>query len=509
MQLQLGRPFESRTATVGLAFASLFVAWRLALVITRIWFSPLRHIPGPRLAAATSLWLYVEDNKPTIVKTTRRLHSQYGPLVRIAPNHVSIKDADTYLKTIYQQASHFNKDPAFYDTFANEDVNVFTVSDAVEHGYHRRLLSGGFARKKVLEFEPEIWKVVTRLMTLVDDEYASGRPVDLTKLCRSFALDVVSCYSFGESYGALWRPTLDEPLLAAFDRFGRASFLLMNFPTIRSLLQPILIRLPSPVFQAIPSMAARVMSSLDRLENIEKGNFQPMLTSVKEAGLRQNTQLSKKYLAANGMGSIVAGTDTTGFTLALGIWSIFMNDKIRQRLHSDLKEVWHDRHNPPGLRNLEAMPYLQACVRESLRFATPIRGRLPRLVPPEGMTLKFPSTGDKEYFLPGGTSVSSSVYLMHYDESVYDDPETFDPERWLVKDPDLLHRRERQLVPFSSGSRICIGLNIATAELYVCIATIIRWYKAKEIVDRELVTEEQFTALVPGGLRAILARIDD
>ncbi|OQU99446.1 hypothetical protein CLAIMM_05077 [Cladophialophora immunda] len=507
--MQLHQPFEFSTGTVCLLFALLLVVWRLVLVITRIWFSPLRNIPGPRLAAATSLWLYVEDNRPTIVKTIRRLHSQYGPIVRIAPNHVSIKDADIYLKTIYQQASNFNKDPAFYDTFANEDINVFTVSSSVEHGYHRRLLSGGFARKKVLEFEPEIWKLATRLTTLLDDDYVSGRLVDLTKLFRSFALDVVSRFSFGESYGALSRPDLDEPLLDAFDKFGRASFLLMNFPMIRKLLQPIMIRLPGRVFQAIPSMTGRVMNSLDRLDNIEKGGFLPVLVSVKEAGLRQNTQLSKQYLAANGIGSIVAGTDTTGFTLAVGIWSIFMNDKIRQRLHSDLKHMWHDRQVHPGLRDLEAMPYLQACVRESLRLATPIRGRLPRLVPSEGMRFKVQTTGEKEHYLPGGTSVSSSVYLMHYDESVYDDPETFDPERWLVKDPELLHRRERQLVPFSSGSRICIGLNIALAELYVCIATVIRWYKAKDVLDRKLITEEQFTALVPGGLRAILARADD
>lgn len=251
------------------------------------------------------------------------------------------------------------------------------------------------------------------------------------------------------------------------------------------------------------------MKTLDGLENIEKGSFVPMLATVKEAGLRQNTQLSKNYLAANGIGSIVAGTDTTGFALSVGIWAIFMNDKIRRRLYSDLKEVWHDRQTHPRLQDLEAIPYLQACVRESLRLATPIRGRLPRLVPPEGMAFKFPSTGEREFYLPGGTSVSSSVHLMHYDESVYEDPETFEPERWLVKDPDLLHGRERQLVPFSSGSRICIGLNVAMAELYVCIATIVRWYMAKEVLDQELITEEQFTVLVPGGLRAILAHVED
>lgn len=165
-----------------------------------------------------------------------------GPVVRIAPNQVSIKDADTYLTTIYRQASKFRKvmrhgpeflagmlrpfqDPAFYDVFANEDDTVFTVSSSADHSYHRRLLSGGFARKKVLEFEPEVWKLITKMTNLINDEYASGKPVDLTKLFRSLTLDVVSCFSFGESYEALSRPALDEPLLDAFDKFSRASYL--------------------------------------------------------------------------------------------------------------------------------------------------------------------------------------------------------------------------------------------------------------------------------------------
>lgn len=102
---------------------------------------------------------------------------------------------------------------------------MFTVSSAAEHGHHRRLLSSGFARKKVLEFEPEIWKVVADMTNLIDQNYVSGSTVELTRLFRSLTLDVISCFSFGEGYGALARPSLDEPLLDAFDKFTDAAFL--------------------------------------------------------------------------------------------------------------------------------------------------------------------------------------------------------------------------------------------------------------------------------------------
>lgn len=46
------------------------------------------------------------------------------------------------------------------------------------------------------------------------------------------------------------------------------------------------------------------------------------------------------------------------------------------------------------------------------------------------------------------------MYLMHYDEQVYPDPWSFEPERWFG---DYDSRMNRNLNPFSKGSRVCLG----------------------------------------------------
>lgn len=103
-------------------------------------------------------------------------------------------------------------------------------------------------------------------------------------------------------------------------------------------------------------------------------------------------------------------------------------------------------------------------IKESLRLAFGVAGRLPRVVPPSGATFNG-------YFIPGSYTVSMSAYMMHLDPSVFPDPQKFDPQRWLQDDS---RRVERNLVPFSKGSRQCVGINLAYTELYVTLATLFR-----------------------------------
>ena len=55
--------------------------------------------------------------------------------------------------------------------------------------------------------------------------------------------------------------------------------------------------------------------------------------------------------------------------------------------------------------------------------------------------------------------------LLHHDESLFPDSKAFIPERW-IKDPSL----DKYLVSFSKGSRQCLGINLAYAEMYIALA---------------------------------------
>jgi cytochrome P450 len=84
--------------------------------------------------------------------------------------------------------------------------------------------------------------------------------------------------------------------------------------------------------------------------------------------------------------------------------------------------------------------------------------------------------------LPRDLAVLVSIALMHDDETVFPNPEVFDPSRFLAAKPDLY-----QWIPFGGGSRRCLGAPFATMEMNVVLRTLLsdfRWEPTDEPGER-------------------------
>jgi cytochrome P450 len=84
----------------------------------------------------------------------------------------------------------------------------------------------------------------------------------------------------------------------------------------------------------------RVLTGLQFLQNSKdraSGGFLPLLASETESGARNNMPVTEAQLITDGMGSILAGTDTTGFTLAVATWAIFSDEAVYSRHHTELR----------------------------------------------------------------------------------------------------------------------------------------------------------------------------
>lgn len=66
---------------------------------------------------------------------------------------------------------------------------------------------------------------------------------------------------------------------------------------------------------------------------------------------------------------------------------------------------------------------------------------------------------------------------LHFNSDIYKDPKAFNPERWL--DPSARRKLDKYFVPFSKGSRSCVGMNLAMAELYITVGNIFRRFDLK------------------------------
>lgn len=133
----------------------------------------------------------------------------------------------------------------------------------------------------------------------------------------------------------------------------------------------------------------------------------------------------------------------------------------------ELKEVFDDTTDRPiTVEELYKLPYLEMCVRETMRMypSVPIVAR--RLVEEVKM-------GD--HVFPKGSNIFISSYLTHHLPHVYPDPYKFDPERFSPENMAKMH--PYAFLTFSGGPRNCIGYKFAILEVKTIMATILRSFE--------------------------------
>ncbi|KAL8370920.1 hypothetical protein RB595_000992 [Gaeumannomyces hyphopodioides] len=173
---------------------------------------------------------------------------------------------------------------------------------------------------------------------------------------------------------------------------------------------------------------------------------------------------------------MLAGSDTSSTTLC---WLYYLLDK-----HSDKLARMREEHDTvlgadvtktaaaiaadPSLLN--QLPYTQAAIKETLRLYPPVssirQGE-------KGFYITHPETGVR--YPTEGFLVWGSIHASHRSEFAWEQPNSFIPERWLIRDEsNPLYPRKNAWRPFEHGNRACIGQELAQIELRLVVALTIR-----------------------------------
>ena len=78
------------------------------------------------------------------------------------------------------------------------------------------------------------------------------------------------------------------------------------------------------------------------------------------------------------------------------------------------------------------------------------------------------------YHLPAGSSVVVYSYALHRSTEHWDNPDVFDPDRYDAVDAQTARRQKQAWMVFGSGPHICVGVNLATVETTIVVATILQ-----------------------------------
>lgn len=173
---------------------------------------------------------------------------------------------------------------------------------------------------------------------------------------------------------------------------------------------------------------------------------------------------------------IMAGSTSTSRTLDVIVFWLLSQPETLQKLKDELKAAIpnpNDVGHMP-LSALEALPYLRSVIREGLRLSYGLSCRNQRVDPDNALSFTDKNTG-KQWQIPAGTPVGSTSVLIHHDENIFPNSKKFLPERWLDEHKQFSGAHlEKYFVSFGTGSRACLGINLAYAELYLALAAMWR-----------------------------------
>jgi cytochrome P450 len=152
---------------------------------------------------------------------------------------------------------------------------------------------------------------------------------------------------------------------------------------------------------------------------------------------------------------------------------------------------------PLTSESLHQLPYLSAVIRETGRLHSPV------LLLPRGVLSDFEFAGRS---VKAGTPVFLGVAAGHRMPSVWDDPERFDPDRFLPpREED--RRTPYALATFGGGPRICLGINFAQVEVMALIAHVQRHYRLSHLSSDPIPEFSGLLPTLPDGIRVHAASL--
>jgi cytochrome P450 len=313
----------------------------------------------------------------------------------------------------------------------------------------RRLSQPAFHRERIAEYARVITHFVSRMMAGWQDGDIRDIQQDMKRLTTEVIARILFDADVTEEaaeIGSALKVAREE--LAA--RMSSGLLIPEHIPTPGNL----------RFKRAVGRLDKIVLGIIQQRRENESGGAD-LLSALLAAQDTDGSKMDDHQLRDEVMTLFVAGHETTALALTWALFLLAEHPEVMVRMGTEVSEVIGTRI--PEFHDIPRLRYADMVAKEVLR-----------LYPPS-WTIPRQAIRDCEihgYFVPAGTSVTASQWVMHRHPRFFDDPNQFKPERW---DKDL----EKNLplfvyFPFGGGPRQCIGQSLAMTEMILALAMLVR-----------------------------------
>ncbi|AYV75470.1 MAG: putative cytochrome P450 4C1-like isoform X2 [Terrestrivirus sp.] len=163
--------------------------------------------------------------------------------------------------------------------------------------------------------------------------------------------------------------------------------------------------------------------------------------------------ISKQSIFGDIITFIIAGYDTTSISFRWILHYLAKNQDIQERLYQEIMT-----NDTTLLNNV---------IKETMRLMPPV-AMVPTRTCDEDV--EFTNSLGQKFMFPKGCIISYHIWSVHHDPKTYENPETWNPDRWLKTSTN-------EYLPFAIGKRSCIGQQFAGIEQRVVIKAILQKFR--------------------------------
>ncbi|KAI9180093.1 hypothetical protein LWI28_001094 [Acer negundo] len=454
-------------------------------------FGPVNLPPGPRPFPVIGNILEL-GNKPH--QALAELSKTYGPIMSLKLGSIT---------TIVISSPHVAKEALQKH---DQALSSRTILDGVQFQDHHKVsmvwlpalapwrnlrkvcATQMFAAQRLDATQAVRQKKVQEVVDYVHENCTSGSVVDIGQTAFTTVMNSVSNTFFSidlAHYQSDLSQNFNDLVYGVMEEIGKPN-IANYFPILRSID-------PQGIRKCTTTYVEKIFYIFDGIideriqarETMMSKESKDLLDSLLNLAEENSSELSLAVIKHLFLDLFVAGIDTTSSTIEWAMAELLHNPEKLTKAQTELRQVL----GKDGLVqefDIKKLPYLQAVMKETLRLHPPA----PFLVPHKAET----EVEICSYLVPKTAQILVNVWAMGRDSSVWQNPNSFMPERFIESEIDV-KGRDFELIPFGAGRRICPGLPLAQRMVYLMLASLLctfDWKLANDMKPEDMDMTEKF-----------------
>ncbi|CAG8958436.1 hypothetical protein HYFRA_00011113 [Hymenoscyphus fraxineus] len=468
--------FPPKMAVTNMTIFNLWPWWLLLSVVLAIYmtsrciyhlyFHPLAHFPGPKLAAVSNIYYAKTWFSGRYPFKLAELFKTYGDVVRIAPNELVFCAPQAY-QDIHGSAIH-NREVFTKTNFQDmglDEIGLTAERDPDIHREMARKLQPAFSTRAVQAHESTVRSHIDEFLLQMEEHGTKEQGVDMKLWLDWLAWDLAGDLAYGRDFRHV-KDAKTSVFLATFLKvglWGTVNQVSRRFPLLRPFMWFLV---PPSIVMALPTLLRlnrqEMRARIARRDNLSHPDYMQHLIPAEE------DQIKADWLFAQADELMAAGFDPLTNQLSAIVYNLCTSPEKMERVVTEIRQRYQTSEEITA-ESLQGLKYVNAVINEALRIHTSAAFGLPRV---------SPGAKVDGHYVPQGVVVQTCHYATTHDERYFHRPFEFHPERFLPRSHPLYEERFSHddmdgFNPFSKGPRGCPGQSVAYMQCRLFVAKLL------------------------------------